>query len=135
MEDAGITLEEDIDRELPTLDLDPHRIEQVFLNLLSNAIRHTPSGGKIRLIARREPQDGVVVSVCDTGPGLRPEDLDRVFERFYRADSARSSDEGGAGLGLSIAKVLVEAHGGRIWAENPPQGGACFHVALPAASS
>jgi signal transduction histidine kinase len=131
VEDAGIVWEEDIDPQLPTLDLDAHRIEQVFLNLLSNAIRHTPSGGTIRLSARREAEDGIVVSVCDTGPGLRPEDLERVFERFYRADASRSSDDGGAGLGLSIAKVLVEAHGGRIWAENAPRGGACFHVALP----
>ncbi|MEN6369271.1 MAG: ATP-binding protein [Thermotogota bacterium] len=131
VEDAGIALEEDLDPQLPTLDLDPHRIEQVFLNILSNAIRHTPSGGTIRLAARKERDDGVVVSVCDTGPGIRPEDLERVFERFYRADASRSSDEGGAGLGLSIAKVLVEAHEGRIWAENAPQGGACFCVALP----
>ena len=132
LEDAGITLEEAVDPQLPILEIDPHRIEQVLLNLLSNAIRHTPSGGRIRLSARQDPGGDLVVSVCDSGPGLRPGELERVFDRFYRADPARASDGGGAGLGLSIAKALVEAHGGRIWAENAPQGGACFHVALPA---
>ena len=131
MEDAEITLVEEIDPDVPTLDVDPHRIEQVLLNLLSNAIRHTPSGGEIRLVARRDSDAAVVISVCDSGPGLPPDALERVFERFYRADTARSSEDGGAGLGLSIAKALVEAHGGRVWAENAPQGGACFHVALP----
>ncbi|MDD4903488.1 MAG: ATP-binding protein [Candidatus Bipolaricaulis sp.] len=131
LEDEGISLEEDIDPELPVLSIDRHRIEQVFLNLLSNAIRHTPSGGTIRLLAHRSPSSEVVVSVCDSGPGLPTEELERVFDRFYRGDPARASDGGGAGLGLSIAKVLVEAHAGRIWAENSPAGGACFHVLLP----
>lgn len=133
LEDAGILLDEEIDPNLPPVDVDPHRIEQVLLNLLSNAIRHTPKGGSIRFLGRRDASDELLLSVCDSGPGLHPDELERVFDRFYRADEARTS-EGGAGLGLAIAKALVEAHGGRIWAENAPTGGACFHVALPMAS-
>ncbi len=129
IEDSGLTLEKAVDPTLPAVLIDAHRIEQVILNLLANAIRHTPEGGRIELRAERRGESEIAVSVCDTGPGLAPEDLERVFERFYCADPAREG--AGAGLGLSIAKALVEAHGGRIWAENRPQGGACFTMALP----
>jgi len=110
--------------------VDPQRIEQVLLNLLDNACRYTPPGGKIVLSAYRE--DGAVhVSVRDGGPGIAPEDLPHIFERFYRGDKSRARSSGGTGLGLSIAKALIEAHGGKIWAENAPQGGACFHFTVP----
>ena len=136
-EDAGLHLLSDVEPDLPAIDVDSHRIEQVLLNLLANAIRHTPETGTIRIEARvREGE--VEVSVCDTGPGIAPEDLPHIFDRFYRADEARSGPAGDAreelgstGLGLPIAKALVEAHGGRIRAGNRPEGGACFHVALP----
>ncbi len=131
IEDAGLTLALSVDPDVPTLLLDAHRIEQVLLNLLANAIRHTPEGGTIGITAAPSAEGGAVVHVCDTGPGLAPEDLERVFERFYRADPARGG--GSAGLGLSIAKALVEAHAGRIWAENRQEGGACFAFALPQA--
>ncbi len=73
------------------------------------------------------------MSICDSGPGLSDEDLAHIFDRFYRADKSRTRESGGAGLGLAIAKALVEAHGGKIWAENAPEGGACFHFTLPSA--
>jgi len=128
MEDGGVALQASVERELPPLLLDAHRIEQVLLNLLENAARHTPEGGRVDLRVGRQGTD-VLVSVCDTGSGIPEQDLGRVFERFYRADTARQS--GSAGLGLSIARALVEAHGGRIWAENRPEGGACFSFTLP----
>jgi len=129
MEDGGIRLDRRIPTGLPPVRVDRQRIEQVFLNLFANAIRHTPEGGAISIDAAAD-QEGVRVSVCDSGPGLSDADLAHAFDRFYRADGARTGDAG-AGLGLSIAKALIEAHGGRIWAENGPAGGACFHVLLP----
>jgi signal transduction histidine kinase len=129
LEDSSVRLDRRIPSDLAAIVVDRQRIEQVFLNLLANAIRHTPTGGWISISAIDHP-DGIQVSVCDSGPGLTKTDLDHVFDRFYQADDARTS-AGGAGLGLSIAKALVDAHGGRIWAENGPSGGACFHVVLP----
>jgi len=129
LEDSILRLDRRIDDDLPPVVVDRQRIEQVFLNLLANAIRHTPEGGTISISAA-EHRGGVLTSICDTGPGLTETDLAHVFDRFYRADDARTSD-GGAGLGLSIAKALVDAQGGSIWAENRPAGGACFHVLLP----
>jgi two-component system OmpR family sensor kinase/two-component system sensor histidine kinase BaeS len=110
--------------DLPNITLDPHRIEQVLGNLLSNAIRHTPEGGSVvcRVIAEHDRVHPtrhpplVTFTVTDTGPGIPPEALPHIFERFYRVDRSRSRAEGGTGLGLAIAKQLVEAHSGRIWA-------------------
>jgi len=132
LEDSRISLDRSIDPELPKVEVDRHRIEQVLLNLLVNAIRHTPEGGRIRISAEKAGPDRILVSVCDSGPGIKSSDLPYIFERFYRADEARTS-EGGAGLGLPIAKALIEAHGGRIWAENSDEGGACFRFTLPLA--
>ena len=129
LEDSSLRLDRRIAADLPPVLVDRQRIEQVFLNLLANAIRHTPEAGTISISAA-EHSGGVLTSICDTGPGLTETDLAHVFDRFYRADDARTSD-GGAGLGLSIAKALVDAQGGSIWAENRPSGGACFHVLLP----
>ena len=129
MEDENITLIREIETDLPMIEADAQRIEQVLLNLLSNAIRHTPDEGSILVRAKQVSKD-IHVSICDSGAGLSELDLRHVFDRFYRADEARSSDTG-AGLGLSIAKALIEAHGGRIWAENAPDGGACFAFTLP----
>jgi signal transduction histidine kinase len=99
--------------EAPSVDVDPARVREVVNNLLSNAVRYSPSGGVVRLA-----YDGNTISVADSGPGIPPEALPYVFERFYK-----SSDSGGMGLGLSIAKYLVEAHGGTIHAENVEGGG------------
>lgn len=129
LEDSSVRLDCRIPAELPAIVVDRQRIEQVFLNLLANAIRHTPEGGSISISAVERPE-GIEVGICDSGPGLTEPDLAHVFDRFYQADDARTS-HGGAGLGLSIAKALIDAHGGRIWAENGPSGGACFYVVLP----
>jgi len=135
LEDEGLSLDERIDSRLPVLNVDAQRIEQVMLNLLANAIRHTPDGGTLSISATTAENREVVVSVCDSGPGLAPSDAIHVFDRFYQADDARArrppEATTGGGLGLSIAKALVEAHGGRIWVENASGGGACFRFALP----
>ncbi len=106
------------------------KIGRVLDNLLSNALRYTPSGGQIRVAATRSAE-GVVVTVDDSGPGFDEEDIPRLFEQFYRGEKARSRATGGAGLGLAIARGIVEAHNGRIWAENNPQGGARVGFLLP----
>ena len=133
LEDENLQLVREIKPDLPMIEVDAQRIEQVLLNLLANAIRHSPAGGKILVRAEQKDQE-VQVLVCDSGDGLSESDLRHVFDRFYRADEARSTDTG-AGLGLSIAKALIEAHGGRIWAENAPSGGACFAFTLPVSIS
>ena len=108
----------------------PDKVERVLLNLLTNAVRHTPRGGAVS-VAVQPNGDHVVVAVEDTGSGLAPRAPDRMFERFWRADESRSS--GGAGLGLAIAQGLVQAHGGTIWAENRSSGGARVAFTLPLA--
>ena len=130
LEDSDIQFSLHIAKDLPKVEADSQRIEQVVLNLLSNAVRHTPEGGTIRLTARETEGSLVQVTLCNTGPRLSDEDLIHVFDRFYRAEPSRSREKGGAGLGLAIAKTLIEAHGGRIWAENAPEDGACFHFTL-----
>lgn len=111
----------------------PESLERVLYNLLSNALRHTPSDGSVAV--RVEPRASEVeVAVEDTGTGLPPDALENVFDRFWRADQSRSKSSGsGSGLGLAIARGLVEAQGGRIWAENRPGGGARIAFTLPAA--
>jgi signal transduction histidine kinase len=110
-----------------TVASDRERILQVFANLIGNAIKFTPKGGQIQLLACHE-QNEVRFTVVDTGPGIPPEHLDHVFDRYWQA---KSTAKLGAGLGLSIAKGIVEAHGGRIWVESPPQSGAQFNFTLP----
>jgi signal transduction histidine kinase len=135
LEDSDIQFSLHIAKDLPKVEADSQRIEQVVLNLLSNAVRHTPEGGTIRLTARETEGSLVQVTLCNTGPRLSDEDLIHVFDRFYRAEPSRSREKGGAGLGLAIAKALIEAHGGRIWAENDPSRGACFRFTLPVSTS
>ncbi len=114
---------------LPAVRADPERIQQVVANLVHNAVKFTPPGGRVLVTAERR-DDGVAVVVADTGIGIAPEALPRVFERFYKTDRARAT--GGTGLGLAIAKHLVQAHGGRIWAESAGEGhGAVFTFTLP----
>jgi signal transduction histidine kinase len=110
----------------------PEKVERVLLNLLANALRHTPSDGSVAVLVEPLAHE-VRVAVEDTGEGLSPESLRRMFDRFWRSDLARSPGRGGAGLGLAIARGLVEAQGGRIWAENRPDGGARVSFTLPAA--
>ncbi|MHB0922402.1 MAG: sensor histidine kinase [Bellilinea sp.] len=119
-EGKAIRLETSIPQELPKLMVDADRITQVVTNLIGNAIYYTPTGGTISMhVSARDDQNLLEVSVSDTGPGIDPEDLPYIFDRFYRTDKSRSRNSGGSGLGLAIAKQLIEAHGGRIWAESP----------------
>ena len=116
----------------PALELhgDADCLRRVLVNLVENAVRHTPGDGTITLAARAEGEQ-VVLSVADTGEGIAPEHLPRIFDRFYRVDDARNRDHGGTGLGLSICKCIVEAHGGRISAHSEPGRGTTVTVTLP----
>jgi len=115
-----------------TAEGDPARVHQVVANLLDNAVRYSPPGGTVQLRAWRD-RGSVTIEVCDEGPGIREEDMTRVFDRFYRADPARSSTEGGAGLGLAIARWIVDLHGGEIRAEGRRPAGCRMVVVLPTA--
>ncbi len=154
--DRGVTLALDLPRELPKVMVDGRRIAQVLGNLLTNALRHTPEGGLVTLSAAEGPvlrpvlwpgtgstavvpvsaaegSAGMVkVTVADTGPGVPPEDLPYVFERFWRGEKSRSRAAGGSGLGLAIARQLVEMHGGMTGVESTPGEGAQFWFTLPA---
>ena len=109
---------------------DRARLTQVVTNLVDNAVKFTGAGGSVR-VRVWEADDGAGLAVADTGPGIAPEHLRRVFDRFYRLDPARSRARGGSGLGLAICRELVEAHGGRIWAESAEGAGSTFSLALP----
>lgn len=120
---------------VPDILADPDRLTQMLVNLLSNALRHTPTGGTVSLDVLSSADGMVVFSVRDTGEGIAREHLEHVFERFYRAEGSRSRSKGGAGVGLAICKALVEAAGGWIRAESPgPGAGSTFTFALPAAN-
>jgi signal transduction histidine kinase len=126
----GVALDGRAAPGLPMLPLDARQIGRVLVNLVDNALRHTPEGGQVRVEACRA--DGAVrVEVTDSGAGIAPADLPRVFERFYRGDKSRSREHGGAGLGLAISKGIVEAHGGVIWAEPAIPHGARVAFTLP----
>jgi two-component system, OmpR family, sensor kinase len=112
---------------------DEARLRQVASNLLSNALKHSPPDGPVRVSVSRSGGEAVL-QVADEGPGLKPEQAARVFDRFYRVDEARSRSDGGAGLGLSIVAAIVKAHGGRVWLETSPGAGARFFVALKLAA-
>lgn len=125
----GVTIHTDFQGELPLISLDAERIHEVIANLITNALRYTPQGGTISIrysMIREENGKKVVISVQDTGSGIRPEDLPHVFDRFYK-----SQDSGGMGLGLSIAKHIVEAHGGTITAHSPTGQGTTILLTLP----
>jgi signal transduction histidine kinase len=128
----GLSLEVNLADALPLCHIDSHRIGQVLRNLLDNAVAHTPEGGAIT-IAAVEQGDWVEVSVADTGEGIPSADLPNVFERFYRVDKSRARATGGSGLGLTIAKRLVEAHGGRISVESELGKGSRFAFVIPRA--
>jgi two-component system, OmpR family, phosphate regulon sensor histidine kinase PhoR len=130
VERAGLNLVLDCPPELPVVFADPDRITQVLINLIHNATKFTPPGGVITLSAYRDG-DFVVLFVKDTGIGIPKKDLGRIFERFYKADRARTA--GGTGLGLSIARHMVESHGGFIWAESEEDLGSAFYFSLPIA--
>lgn len=131
-QEQGIELRIEIAAGALSVRADAERLRQILDNYLSNAIRYSASGTTVTIAAAQD-RDEVVVSVTDQGPGLTPEQLDRVFERFYRVDPSRSRALGGSGIGLAIARALAEAMGGRVAAESEGEGrGATFRVALPA---
>ncbi len=127
----GVALEARVAPRLGKVAVDPDRIGEVLANLLDNALRHTPAGGRVELAASRHG-GSVELAVADSGEGIALEHLERVFERFYRVDSARSRASGGSGIGLAITRAIVEAHGGRIRAESDGPGrGARFSFTIP----
>jgi len=129
-----VALETAPDDDLPPVAADGDRIGEVLANLLDNALRHTPAGGRVEVRAESRGEE-VEFAVSDSGDGIAPEHLNRVFERFYRVDSGRARARGGSGIGLAIARALVEAHGGRIQAESDGPGrGSRFIVSLPVAA-
>jgi signal transduction histidine kinase len=118
--------------DLPPAWADPDMLMRVFSNLCDNALRHTPNGGTI-VIEARQHGNMLEVAITDSGRGIPPEALARVFDRFYRADTSRQVRTGGSGLGLTIVRAIIEAHGGTIRAENAPQGGARIIFSVPIA--
>jgi len=127
-ERAGLTMETECPPDLPSVNADPERIDQVLVNLIHNAVKFTLPGGKIKAGAYVRGGE-VAFFVYDTGVGIQPQDLTRIFERFYKSDRSRSG--GGTGLGLSIARYMIETHGGEIWAESTPGQGSTFTFTLP----
>ena len=124
---AGVSLSAEVDAEMPAFEVDPARMREVLANLIANALRYTPRGGSIRVRGvMNGGENRVTVSVSDTGAGIAPEDLPRIFDRFYKARDSR-----GMGLGLAIAKNLVAAHGGEIVAESGPGQGTTIRFWLP----
>jgi signal transduction histidine kinase len=126
----GLSISTDLPDGLPQVNIDSRRISQVLLNLIDNAITHTPQSGMIT-IAARQLDDWVEMSVEDTGEGIPAEDLPNVFERFYRVDKSRARATGGTGLGLAIAKYFVEAHNGKIAAQSERGKGSRFDFTIP----
>ncbi len=132
-EAKGVRLVTSIQAGLPRLLVDPERMGQVLGNLLDNGLRHTPAGGSVTISASSSPRAAeVALSVEDTGEGIPADHLPHVFERFYRVDTARDRTHGGSGIGLAIARALVEAHGGQLTAASPGTGqGSTFRILLP----
>ncbi len=125
-----------IDAPEPTQVLaDGDRLHQALFNLFDNAIKYGGENSTVTVTARSAGNNLTELSVTDQGPGIPPEAIERIFERFYRVDRARSREQGGTGLGLSIVKHIIQSHGGEVWARNSGDGGASFHLTLPAESA
>jgi two-component system phosphate regulon sensor histidine kinase PhoR len=133
LEQKKLTVVDEVPEDIRVL-VDPEQTRRVITNLLHNSVKFTPSNGKIRFEASTNSQVATV-RVSDTGPGIPPQDRARVFERFYQVDASRTGQTGGSGLGLSIAKHIIEAQGGKIWAEGGIPVGACISFTLPLADS
>lgn len=147
---ADVRVVSNLDRQLPPVAVDPDKIQQVFVNLFSNAIKFSGAGGEVVVSAAAAPirrpfegedffgeelEDALRVSVRDTGIGIPTEQLDRIFDAFYQVDASSTREHGGAGLGLSIVKKLIDAHGGEIWAESTVGVGTTFHFTVPLAGA
>jgi len=132
MEEEGVDFQVEIDPGLNQVKADINRLTQVLINLLTNALRHVGENGTVKLkIKRSEDERAVLFAVADDGPGIAEEDIKHIFERFYRVDESRSRQAGGVGLGLTIAKSYVEAHGGKIWVESQKGKGSTFYFSIP----
>jgi two-component system sensor histidine kinase SaeS len=129
-EQRRLTLQGEVDGYIPEVLMDTSRMQRVLYNLVQNALRHTPPDGAV-LIRAADHGEEVEISVADSGEGIDSDELSRIFERFYRGNRARTRDEAGSGLGLTIAKGIVELHGGRIWAQSSRGEGATFVFTLP----
>jgi signal transduction histidine kinase len=131
-DEKKIKLKSELPDNLPRVKVDEDRLLQIIINLLSNSLQFTPKKGMVKVSALKNKKD-LVISITDTGIGIKPRDVEHIFERFYRADKSRSRQEGGgSGIGLTIAQSLVHAHGGRIWVESEGEGkGSVFHFSLP----
>jgi two-component system sensor histidine kinase BaeS len=123
---AGVSLAMEAPPDVPLADLDPLRLREVLTNLIANALRYTPLGGKITVAIEATAADQLAVSVRDTGAGIPPERLEHIFDRFYKSDESR-----GSGLGLAIVKSLVESHGGTLGVSSKPGEGTTFRFTLP----
>lgn len=115
--DKGVELISKIEKNIPSLLVDENRIGQVMINLVGNALQYTASGGQVNIDAYQKDQE-IIISITDTGIGIPSEHLSQIFQRFYRVDKSRSRTHGGSGIGLTISKHIIEAHGGRIWVES-----------------
>ncbi len=131
MEEKNLAFEVIVSPNLPKLMIDPYRIVQVLRNLIENAIRYSPTEGKITVTAENIEAQRVRFSVLDSGPGVSDKDLDRIFNRFYRVEPSRKRDQEGSGLGLAIARSIVEQHGGKMWAERVEGNGLLINFDLP----
>jgi signal transduction histidine kinase len=129
-EEKGIQLDTAVSNTLPLIQADPERLTQILTNLIANALRYTPEGTRVQ-VSVRTVSGGVETAVSDNGPGIPPEDLPKLFDRFWRAEQSRSRATGGSGLGLAVAKQLVQAHGGRIWVKSELNRGTRFTFFLP----
>jgi signal transduction histidine kinase len=128
--EQGVALSVDIGPDAESLQADPTAVRQVIANLVENAVRYTPRGGQVAVFSERD-EEGVWIGVRDTGIGIAPEHVSRIFERFYRVDPGRSREAGGTGLGLSIVRHLAEAHGGRVRADSSPGRGTTIAALFP----
>ena len=131
-DDKKVVLENQVPAEV-MVRADTDRIQQVLFNLVDNAVKYGRSEGQVWIGARAVDDQMIEVSVRDNGPGIPPDAIERVFERFYRADKARSREQGGTGLGLSIVKHIVQSHGGEVWTKSTVGQGTTFLFTLPSA--
>jgi two-component system sensor histidine kinase BaeS len=131
--DSSVMLNVTTPSDMPGVRMDPTRIRQVVSNLVENAITHTPDGGHVSVVLESENPGLALITVSDTGTGISQEDLPHVFDRFYRVDPSRNRGTGGAGLGLTIVKRLIEVHGGQIGLTSVPGSGTTFTFEIPLA--
>jgi hypothetical protein len=120
---------------LPAVEVDARRLDQVLNNLLSNALKFTGEGGSVQVRAQHDRRNGILVQVQDTGVGISPDELASLFQKYQQSTSGKTSEHKGTGLGLVVSKMIVEAHGGKIWVESEEGKGTTFVFTLPADAS